>query len=194
MEATAARTAVEGLAGIDMSVADHAELAAAAQAVAGLVHRNIVTVHDYGQAQNNLLYMAMEFLDGPTLSKVIAKGPMAVGRACNIALQIARALRAAHNAGIVHRDLKPGNVILLNDDDGLVAALLAFVLVLVLLLVVIIYAALFDVVVADRLLDPDRPRSERIKRLSVRTFDKPLVIVGSTLYELIGRPTKLSPW
>jgi len=90
-----------------------------AQSVAALSHPNIVTVHDYGQTESDLLFMAMEFLDGPTLGRYLANnGPFPVGRACNIVIQIARALRNAHAAGLVHRDLKPGNVILLVDDEG----------------------------------------------------------------------------
>lgn len=89
-----------------------------ARAVASLSHPNIVVVHDYGKVNNNLLFMAMEYLRGPTLSQMVReKGPVSVGRACNIVLQIARALRAAHKAGMIHRDLKPGNVIVLHDDD-----------------------------------------------------------------------------
>lgn len=89
-----------------------------ARAVASLSHPNIVVVHDYGKVNNNLLFMAMEYLRGPTLSQMVREhGAVSVGRACNIVLQIARALRAAHKAGMIHRDLKPGNVIVLHDDD-----------------------------------------------------------------------------
>jgi serine/threonine-protein kinase len=92
-----------------------------ARSVAALSHRNIVTVHDYGKSKNGLLFMAMEFLDGPTLGEALksAAGPFPIKRACHIAVCVARALRAAHKQHLVHRDLKPGNVILLPDpDDG----------------------------------------------------------------------------
>lgn len=89
-----------------------------ASTCARLVHRHIVTVHDYGEAENGELFMAMEFLDGEPLSKVIAREiRLDSDRACQIALQICRALRAAHKSGIVHRDLKPGNVMLLHDEE-----------------------------------------------------------------------------
>lgn len=89
-----------------------------ATAVAGLSHRNIVTVHDYGQTDNGLLYQAMEYLDGPPLSKLLkAQGPLSIARTINIAMQVTRALRAAHKRGIVHRDLKPSNIIIMTDED-----------------------------------------------------------------------------
>lgn len=89
-----------------------------ASTCARLVHRHIVTVHDYGEAENGELFMAMEYLDGEPLSKVISHEiRIPSERACQIALQICRALRTAHKAGIVHRDLKPGNIMLLRDED-----------------------------------------------------------------------------
>jgi serine/threonine-protein kinase len=99
-----------------------------ARSAAALSHRNIVTVHDYGRTKNNLLFMAMEFLDGPTLSQLVTdEGKLPWARACNIAQQIARGLRSAHGMGLIHRDLKPGNVILLDDpDEGDFAKVLDF--------------------------------------------------------------------
>ncbi|MCA9552210.1 MAG: serine/threonine protein kinase, partial [Myxococcales bacterium] len=89
-----------------------------ASTCARLVHRHIVTVHDYGEAENGELFMAMEYLDGEPLSKVISHEiRIPSERACQIALQICRALRTAHKAGVVHRDLKPGNIMLLGDED-----------------------------------------------------------------------------
>lgn len=86
---------------------------------ARLVHRNIVTVHDYGETEDGDLYMAMEYLDGLPLSKVISRDVrISSERSCRIAIQICRALRAAHQKGVVHRDLKPSNVMLLRDDEG----------------------------------------------------------------------------
>lgn len=89
-----------------------------ASTCARLVHRHIVTVHDYGEADNGELFMAMEYLDGVPLSKMIQRQVrLPSERACKIALQACRALRAAHKTGVVHRDLKPGNVIVLTDED-----------------------------------------------------------------------------
>jgi len=85
---------------------------------AKLSHPNVVTVHDYGEAETGELFMAMELLRGKTLSQVIQKeAPFAPARTIHIALQIARALRDAHAMGIIHRDLKPGNVMLIEAGD-----------------------------------------------------------------------------
>lgn len=85
---------------------------------AQLTHRHIVTVHDYGETEDGDLYLAMEYLDGMPLSKAITQAlRMAPLRACRIAMQMCRALRAAHARGVVHRDLKPRNVMLLIDED-----------------------------------------------------------------------------
>jgi serine/threonine-protein kinase len=85
---------------------------------AKLAHRNIVTVHDFGETPTGLLYMAMEYLDGERLTDLISRsGSISPARACGIAIQVVRALRAAHDIGIVHRDLKPGNVMLLKEGE-----------------------------------------------------------------------------
>lgn len=92
-----------------------------ASVCARLKHPNIVVVHDYGEGEAGELYMAMELLDGEPLNALLSReGPLEPGRAVRIALQIARALRAAHGEGIAHRDLKPGNVFVdrqLLDDE-----------------------------------------------------------------------------
>ena len=89
-----------------------------ASTCARLAHRHIVTVHDYGEADNGELFMAMEYLDGVPLSRLIqTQVRLSSERACKIALQVCRALRTAHKTGVVHRDLKPGNVIVLTDED-----------------------------------------------------------------------------
>ena len=54
--------------------------------------------------------LVLELVDGPTLADLIAQGPIPIGEAVTIALQIAGALEAAHEQGIIHRDLKPPNV------------------------------------------------------------------------------------
>jgi eukaryotic-like serine/threonine-protein kinase len=77
-------------------------------------HPNIVRVYDVGHSAGRL-YLAMEYLEGPSLRKVIgSEGRLPLDRAGNIAVQIANALGAAHSHGIVHRDLKPDNVMLLD--------------------------------------------------------------------------------
>jgi serine/threonine-protein kinase len=72
-----------------------------------------VTIYDFGQAEGGLLYLAMEYIDGRSLSQALAKEwPLGVERVVNITAQIAEALSAAHALGIVHRDLKPDNIMM----------------------------------------------------------------------------------
>jgi len=78
-----------------------------ARAVAALNHPNICTLHDVGSN-----YLVMELVDGVTLTERIAKAPIPVDEAVDIARQIADALEAAHAKGIVHRDIKSGNVMI----------------------------------------------------------------------------------
>jgi serine/threonine protein kinase len=81
-----------------------------------LNHPNTVRVLDYG-TRDGLFFLAMEYLDGETLEKLLSRGPLPWHRVLNIGVQMARALREAHELGVVHRDLKPANVVLLHADD-----------------------------------------------------------------------------
>jgi len=91
---------------------------AEAKAASKIGQQNIVDITDFGVLPDGHAYFVMEFLDGPTLGRVLQKGgPMAPDRAVGIALQVARGLGAAHNKGIVHRDLKPDNIFVL-DREG----------------------------------------------------------------------------
>ena len=90
-----------------------------ARAASNLDHPNIVTVYDLGQTSEGTLYIAMEFIDGPSLRDAIRReGPMEAARAVDILRQVASALSAAHRKQIVHRDLKSHNLMLAADDDG----------------------------------------------------------------------------
>src|SRR5688572_14992192 len=90
-----------------------------ARAASNLDHSNIVTVYDLGQTPEGTLYIAMEFIDGPSLRDAIRReGPLAPGRAIDILRQVASALSAAHRKQIVHRDLKSHNLMLAADDRG----------------------------------------------------------------------------
>ena len=80
-------------------------------------HPNIVFISDFGVLPDGRSYLVMEYLEGPTLSALLKKGLLDPLRACRIALQIARGMKAVHQHGIVHRDLKPQNIFLL-DQNG----------------------------------------------------------------------------
>ncbi|MEW5742151.1 MAG: serine/threonine-protein kinase [Myxococcota bacterium] len=85
---------------------------------AKLSHPNTVRVLDYGSTKDGLFYLAMEYLDGESLDRLLLRGPLPWRRVLNIGQQVARALKEAHELGVVHRDLKPGNVLLLDAGDG----------------------------------------------------------------------------
>jgi len=85
------------------------------QLVSRLNHENVVHAHDAGEA-HGAFYLAMEYIPGPDLGRVIqAGGPMEAGRACEYARQAALGLHHIHERGLIHRDLKPSNLALAND-------------------------------------------------------------------------------
>ena len=84
-----------------------------ARAASALNHPNIVVVHDIDQVPldgREVDFIAMEYVEGRALDGVVAQGPLPVSEAIDYAIDVARALAAAHGAGIVHRDVKPANV------------------------------------------------------------------------------------
>lgn len=82
-----------------------------ARAAASLNHPHIATVHDVLDHDDQVV-IVLEYVDGETLHSRIKRGPLPPTEAVDIAIQIAKALSAAHSHGIVHRDLKPANVII----------------------------------------------------------------------------------
>jgi len=87
-----------------------------AQVSAQLKHPNIVTIYDVGEA-NGMSYLAMEFIDGVGLERVIATaGRLPVERAASLAAQVADALDFAHKNNVVHRDIKPANIMIEAGD------------------------------------------------------------------------------
>ena len=86
-----------------------------ARAAAGLSHPNIVAVFDSG-SDDGTHYIVTELVEGETLADRLRRdGPMPQAEAVAVAVDIARALLAAHERGLIHRDIKPGNVMLLPD-------------------------------------------------------------------------------
>jgi serine/threonine-protein kinase len=89
-----------------------------ARAASRLNHPNSITIIDFGQTEDGTLFIAMEYLAGRSLERVIAEdGPLDEPRAVHIGAQILAALAEAHALGIIHRDLKPANVMIESRRD-----------------------------------------------------------------------------
>ncbi len=77
-----------------------------------LVHPNIVHIYEMGYFTGAGFYMAMEYVEGYSLEKILQKGPLSIKDAFKIAIAIAYALEYALTQHIIHRDLKPGNILI----------------------------------------------------------------------------------
>ena len=82
-----------------------------AQAAAKLAHPNIVVIYDIDELEGRH-FISMEYLEGETLDRVMARGPLPPERAIEIVSQILSALSYAHSQGVIHRDIKPENIFL----------------------------------------------------------------------------------
>jgi serine/threonine-protein kinase len=91
-----------------------------ARAVSRLRNPHTITVFDFGQASDGLLYIAMELLAGRPLGRILdeAQGPIDPARAIRVVDQVLDSLVEAHEVGILHRDLKPDNVIVLEGGGA----------------------------------------------------------------------------
>jgi serine/threonine protein kinase len=97
------------------SPANLARFRAEAQAVAGLDHPHIVPVYEVGE-QLGRPYFSMKYIEGTTLARRLADGPMPARDAAALLADVARAVDYAHQRGVLHRDLKPSNILI--DLDG----------------------------------------------------------------------------
>jgi hypothetical protein len=102
-----------------------------AQAIAQLSHPNVVSIYDVGTTDDGDVYIAMEFVEGDTLTTWLRSYPRSWREIIDVFIQAARGLWAAHGVGLLHRDFKPDNVLVGGDgrvrvtDFGLARSVLA---------------------------------------------------------------------
>ena len=82
-----------------------------AQAAALLDHPNIAAVHDFEEADGRF-FIAMAYVDGPTLTRKIEERPLKLAEALDFVIQICEGLKEAHEEGVTHRDIKPANIMI----------------------------------------------------------------------------------
>lgn len=91
-----------------------------AKSAAALNHPNVVPVYYWGRAEDGRYYMTMEYISGGTLKDRVGD-PLDPGTVIGLGLQVAEALRFAHEHGVIHRDVKPHNILLTRAGDAKVA-------------------------------------------------------------------------
>jgi serine/threonine-protein kinase len=98
-----------------------------AKAASRISHPHALTVTDFGESDNGVVFLVMEYLRGRTLKDIIrGDGPMPLARVTEIVRQVSGALEAAHEQGVVHRDLKSDNIMLEETSGGDWAKVLDF--------------------------------------------------------------------
>jgi serine/threonine protein kinase len=98
-----------------------------ARAASRISHPNALSVTDFGEDENGIVFLVMEYLSGKTLKQVLRdEGPMSLARTVEIMRQVGDALQAAHSQNVVHRDLKSDNIMLLGTTSGDHAKVLDF--------------------------------------------------------------------
>ncbi|MFH1221361.1 MAG: protein kinase [Candidatus Eisenbacteria bacterium] len=81
-----------------------------AQAASVLDHSNICTIYEIDETKDGQMFIAMAYCEGEVLKKTLERGPLNVGLALDIGIQVAAGLAEAHEAGMIHRDIKPANI------------------------------------------------------------------------------------
>jgi len=89
-----------------------------AKAASALDHNHICTIHEIGETDDGQLFIVMAHYEGETLKEHVARGPIPIDEALDIARQVAEGLKKAHEQQIIHRDIKPANIII--TEDGVV--------------------------------------------------------------------------
>ncbi len=99
------------------SASDMARFRAEAESAARLDHPNIVPVYSVSEHEGRPFF-TMKWVDGTTLAKRLAEGPMSPRESATILAPVARAIHFAHQHGVLHRDLKPSNILLGKVEEG----------------------------------------------------------------------------
>jgi serine/threonine protein kinase len=95
-----------------------ARFRAEARNASRLSHPGVAQVYDYGEdGPPDLPFLVMELVDGPSLVKVLAAGPLDPAQTLDLIAQVGDGLHAAHSAGLVHRDIKPANLLITGDGQ-----------------------------------------------------------------------------
>ena len=90
---------------------DLSRLQREAKAASALNHPNLVAVHDFGSTETGDLFIAMDFIEGKSLSQEIdATTALPQDEAIDVFIQVCEGMAAAHSKGVLHRDLKPSNI------------------------------------------------------------------------------------
>src|SRR5829696_2108222 len=146
-----------------------------ARSAASLSHPHIVPIFDWGETGDGRYYIAMEYLSGGTLKdRISSKGPLPARTAAAVALQIAKALRAAHERGVIHRDIKPRNILITDSghvkvtDFGIARAVEATTI-----------SDLGDILGSVKYMSPEQAAGEPVREAS------DLYSLGVVLYEML---------
>ena len=90
-----------------------------ARSAASISHPNIVDVTDFGETEEGVFYLIMEYVPGETLHRLLRReGTLTVNRAVGLLRQISNGMEAAHDAGVLHRDLKPANIFIMQKGKS----------------------------------------------------------------------------
>src|ERR1051325_6494680 len=138
----------------------HQRMLREARAISSLNHRNIATIHEYGETSDGIPYIVMELVDGQTLSELISGGSLTLTRVLKIIEAVAEGLAEAHHHKIVNRDIKPSNIAI--NERGEVKVL--------------------DFGLAKRLISDHDVIDEFVQRDLLATQTREGVIIGTPMY------------
>ena len=90
-----------------------------AMSAASIRHPHIVDVTDFGETEDGVFFLVMEYVEGESLHRLLRReGTLPVKRAVKLLRQISDGVEAAHDAGVLHRDLKPANIFIMTKGKG----------------------------------------------------------------------------